>query len=145
GGRWGLPPPPDEGGPTHRQGRRPGPARLPRPAERGRGRRVHRPRRPGPRSMSPRRLRLYGVGMGKSGTHSLAAVFERDYRAAHEPDAKELMELLFDVWAGVRPWSAVAQLLQDRDARLDLEVDASLVNGEVVSDLVALWPEGRFG
>jgi Sulfotransferase domain len=94
--------------------------------------------------MSPRRLRLYGVGMGKSGTHSLAAVFERDYRAAHEPDAKELMELLFDVWAGVRPWSAVAQLLQDRDARLDLEVDASLVNGEVVSDLVALWPEARF-
>ncbi len=94
--------------------------------------------------MSDRRLRLYGVGMGKSGTHSLAAMFERTYRSAHERDAKELMELLFDVWAGVRPWAAVTQLLQERDARLDLEVDASLVNGEVVSDLVALFPDGRF-
>jgi Sulfotransferase domain len=87
---------------------------------------------------------LYGVGTGKSGTHSLAAVFERHYRSAHEAEAKELMEVLFEVWAGTRPWSDVSAVLVERDARLDLEVDASLVNGEVVSDLVALHPDARF-
>jgi hypothetical protein len=82
--------------------------------------------------------------MGKTGTHSLAAMFEGHYRAAHEAEAEGLMALLFDVWDGNRPWSDVAPFLRARDARLDLEVDASLVNGEVVSDLVRLFPDARF-
>lgn len=94
--------------------------------------------------MSARRLRLYGVGMGKTGTHSLAALFERDYRSAHEAEAKELMEWLFDLWAGACSQPELRTYLVKRDARLDLEVDASLVNGEVVADLVQLFPDGRF-
>ncbi len=51
---------------------------------------------PHPRPMTGRR-RLFGVGTGKTGTHSLAAIFERDHRAAHEAGAKELMEIIFAV------------------------------------------------
>jgi hypothetical protein len=91
-----------------------------------------------------RRLHLYGVGMGKTGTHSLATVFERDYRAAHEAGSQELMELLFDVWDGLRPTSEIRPALLGRDAALRLDMDASLVNGEVVSDLVDLFPDARF-
>ncbi len=94
--------------------------------------------------MTDRRTHLIGVGMGKTGTHSVAAVFARDYRSAHEADAEELMTALFEVWDGTRPRSDLRALLVERDRRLDLEVDASLVNGEVVDELVDLFPDARF-
>ena len=90
------------------------------------------------------RRRLYGVGTGKTGTHSLAAIFERDHRAAHEAGAKELMEVIFAVADGTAPRQAIGDHLVERDARLALDMDASLVNGEVVADLVALFPGSRY-
>ena len=36
-----------------------------------------------------RRTRLYCVGGGKSGTHSVAEMFSRNVRARHEPEALE--------------------------------------------------------
>src|SRR5262245_45459608 len=41
----------------------------------------------------PRRFHAFGVGMPKTGTHSLAAVFER-YRALHEPERIHFMQLI---------------------------------------------------
>jgi hypothetical protein len=90
------------------------------------------------------RRRLYGVGTGKTGTHSLAAIFERDHRAAHEGGAKELMEIIFAVADGTAPRQDIRDHLVERDARLALDMDASLVNGEVVADLVALFPGSRY-
>lgn len=90
------------------------------------------------------RLRRYGVGMGKTGTHSLAAVFEREHRAAHEAGAKELMELLFAEVDGTATRDDVRTHLVERDRALELDMDASLVNGEVVADLVGLFPGSRF-
>ena len=82
--------------------------------------------------------------MGKTGTHSVAAVFARDHRAAHEAGAKELMAVLFAVADGTATLRDVRNHLVDRDARLALDMDASLVNGEVVADLVALFPGSRY-
>lgn len=90
------------------------------------------------------RRRLYGVGTGKTGTHSVAAVFERDHRAAHEAGAKDLMEVLFAVAEGRASRSDVRDHILERDARLNLEMDASLVNGEVVAELVDLFPGSRY-
>ena len=39
-----------------------------------------------------RRGRLYCVGLGKSGTHSIAGMFSRTVRSSHEPQVLELME-----------------------------------------------------
>lgn len=94
--------------------------------------------------MSVRRLRLYGVGMGKTGTHSLSAVFEREYQAAHEAEAKTLIEFLFEHWAGARSRAELREYLMERDDRLQLEVDVSLVNASVVTDLMEIFPDGRF-
>lgn len=93
--------------------------------------------------MSDRR-RLYGVGTGKTGTHSVAALFERDHRAAHEAGAKELMEVIFAVADGTASRQDIRDHLVERDTRLALDMDASLVNGEVVADLVALFPGSRY-
>lgn len=82
--------------------------------------------------------------MGKTGTHSLSALFERDYHAAHEAEAKTLMEFLFEYWAGVRSRVDLMDYLLARDDRLQLEVDASLINAAVVTELRESFPEGRF-
>jgi Sulfotransferase domain len=92
-----------------------------------------------------RRFRLFGVGLAKSGTHSLAGVFARDFRSAHEPEAKIQVELTCDVLEG-KPGSAevLRTYLQKREDRLRLEVNAAGWNGLVVEELVDLAPDTRF-
>ena len=43
-----------------------------------------------------RRLIAFGVGTAKSGTHSLAGLFERHYRAAHEADCSRLIDAILE-------------------------------------------------
>src|SRR5947199_313984 len=45
-----------------------------------------------PGHLRPRRLRIYGIGLGKSGTTTLARMFD-NYRAGHEVDAARLLPL----------------------------------------------------
>jgi Sulfotransferase domain len=101
-------------------------------------------RRREPEAVDDRRFRLFGVGLAKSGTHSLAGVFARDYRSAHEPEAKAQVELTCDVLEGKAEPADLRSYLQDREDRLRLEVNAAGWNGLVVEDLVDLAPDTRF-
>lgn len=91
-----------------------------------------------------RRLRLFGVGPAKSGTHSLAGVFARDYRSAHEPEARAQVELTCDVLEGKATTADLRRYLRSRERRLRLEVNVAGWNGLVVEELVALSPRTRF-
>ena len=91
-----------------------------------------------------RRFRLFGVGLAKSGTHSLAGVFARDYRSAHEPEAKAQVELTCDVIEGKADAADLRRYLRDREDRLRLEVNAAGWNGLVVEELVDLADDTRF-
>jgi len=66
------------------------------------------------------------------------------YRTAHEPESKELVEMICDVREGLRPRAHLQAMLADKFARLDLEVDCAGLNGWVVEDLVPLSDEARF-
>jgi hypothetical protein len=74
----------------------------------------------------PRRLWLYGVGNGKSGTTSLAAMFDH-YRSGHEVDRSRARDLAARVYRGeIGPDSReVRALLRRRRWRLHLEVDVA--------------------
>jgi hypothetical protein len=100
---------------------------------------------PATEPVDDRRFRLFGVGLAKSGTHSLAGVFARDYRSAHEPEARQQVELTCDVLEG-RPGSAEAlrAYLREREDRMRLEVNAAGWNGLCVEELVDLAPDTRF-
>ncbi len=92
----------------------------------------------------PRRLRVFGIGSPKSGTHSLAAVFEAHYRTAHEPEALRLVELLVARYEGRADDHDLTAYLRGRERRLRLEVNCAGLNGLVVEELVALSPRPRF-
>jgi hypothetical protein len=91
-----------------------------------------------------RRIVIFGIGAPKSGTHSLAGLFEANYRTAHEPEAKDLVEMICDVREGLRPREDLRRLLAEKFERLDLEVDCAGLNGWVVEDLVPLSDRARF-
>lgn len=102
-------------------------------------------RRPEPEPADDRRFRLFGVGLAKSGTHSLAGVFARDYRSAHEPEAKVQVELTCDALEGkAGAADALRRYLREREDRLRLEVNAAGWNGLVIEELVDLAPDTRF-
>lgn len=91
-----------------------------------------------------RRLRLFGIGSPKSGTHSLAGIFEAHYRTAHEPEALVLVELIVAVAEGRATTDDLVAYLRSRERRLRLEVNCAGLNGLVVEHLVPLSRRARF-
>ena len=91
-----------------------------------------------------RRAQLYGVGMGKSGTHSIAKMFSRRVRVRHEPQAPQLIYKVIDWHSGRLSEPDLTRWLRERDRELALEVDASGVNLQIIELLLREFPEARF-
>ena len=91
--------------------------------------------------MGDARFRAFGVGCAKTGTNSLARMFARDYRSAHEPAKHALLALILSAQATDAEFRASVRGVLDP---LDLEMNASQLNGYIVETLVALYPEARF-
>jgi hypothetical protein len=87
-----------------------------------------------------RRTQLYGVGIGKSGTHSLASLFSGNVRARHEPEAGQLIDKILDWRAGRVTDQQVTAWIHERDKRLALEIDSSGLNFQIVEILYANFP-----
>lgn len=93
---------------------------------------------------SGRRLRLYGVGGAKTGTHSLAAMFAAHYRSAHEPRAAQVVAMQGRQLRGELDRAGLDDWLLARDRHLGLEVDVSCLNHWFAADLARLFPDARF-
>lgn len=97
----------------------------------------------GPRpSILPRRFHAYGVGTAKSGTTSLAAIFQPHYRSRHEPLSRPLL-----LQAAKRPdglGEPTGFPVLRRDVQLRLEMDSSQLNFVILGDLVRAFPDARF-
>jgi len=91
----------------------------------------------------PRRLHLYVVGMGKTGTTSTAAAFGA-YRSGHEVDAIRMKRVAARSRAGdLRPGAARRELRR-RDLRFRLEVDSAHFLTPFVPQLADMYPRARF-
>ncbi len=91
-----------------------------------------------------RQAKLYGVGLGKSGTHSLAGMFSGNLRVAHEAEAGKLIEKILARHNSLLEEADFHAWLQARDRRLALEVDSSSLNFWLVDFLLREFPEARF-
>jgi Sulfotransferase domain len=91
-----------------------------------------------------RRARLYGVGLGKSGTHSLTGMFSENLRVGHEAEAGELIEKILARHNGLLKEADFHAWLRARDRRLALEVDSSSLNFWLVDFVLREFPEARF-
>jgi hypothetical protein len=92
-----------------------------------------------------RRLHVYGVGTGKSGTTTLARMFG-EYRAAHEVDPARMVPISTAVIDGDLALDSrrVRFELRRRRARFHLEVDSAPFLNPLTESLAALFPDARF-
>lgn len=92
----------------------------------------------------PRAFHAYGVGAGKTGTHSVDGLFSTHYRSAHEPERGELVFLHDALLKGRVSERQKRRRLLRRDRWLNLEMDSSALNRRFAADYVHLFPESRF-
>lgn len=91
-----------------------------------------------------RRTRLYCVGIGKTGTHSIARMFTRNVRSAHEPERLELAEKIL-AWHNQRlSQQEMTKWILERDRRLALEVDSSMLNIDILPIVLREFRDARF-
>lgn len=91
-----------------------------------------------------RRFHAYGVGIGKTGTTSLSAVFEERHRAAHSPGAVFLAAALERSGRGRISRRGLIRFFRHRDAMLRLEMESNLMLGPFVDVLAEVFPRARF-
>jgi Sulfotransferase domain len=94
-------------------------------------------------ALSPRRFHAFGVGMAKSGTHSLAAIFQ-NYRAMHEPQHEQMLKAILAADQGAFGPEERQQFLRQRDRELALEMDVSQLNHFFLPELLSLFPDAKF-
>jgi hypothetical protein len=93
---------------------------------------------------APRRFHAYCVGAGKTGTHSIAGLFARHYRAAHEPEALWTIDTILSAAQGRLSSPRLEKHLGRRDRRLWLELESSTLCYNFIRTLVYLFPDAKF-
>ena len=91
----------------------------------------------------PRRFDVCCCGLSKSGTHSMAGLFE-NYRSAHHPDGDVRLPLATAYLKGAVDDAAVLGVLRRRDRRLWLEMESSALAGILIAPFAAACPRKKF-
>lgn len=93
--------------------------------------------------LRPRRFRAYGCGAPKTGTHSVAGLFDA-HCTGHHIDVYRRVPLANAYLEGGVSKAEVVAFLRRRDRRLWLEMDVGSVTGVLAEPLVEAFPEARF-
>ncbi len=93
---------------------------------------------------NPVRVKAFCVGQAKSGTASLVGLLSAHYRAAHEPERPELLDMILRESNGEVTAEGFREFLIERDARLNLEYDVSWANQFVIGHLLDVFPASKF-
>src|SRR5262245_46616926 len=91
----------------------------------------------------PRRIDVSCCGLSKTGTHSLAGLFE-NYRSAHHPDASVRLPLAKGFMLGHVDGSHAERILRRRDRQLWLEMESSSLAGILIEPFVRACPNRKF-
>jgi hypothetical protein len=90
------------------------------------------------------KFKAYGVGMSKTGTVSLHAMFSKHYRSAHDPERRFLGKKIMAFAHNRMNKNDIIKYIKQRDRRLGLEMDASHLNGHLIEFLVSEFHESQF-
>jgi sulfotransferase family protein len=90
-----------------------------------------------------RRANLCCCGLSKTGTHSMAGLFE-GYRSAHHPDAETRLPLAIGLLRGEISESQAQRILRGRDRDFWLEMESSSLGGLLIRPLARACPDKKF-
>ena len=90
------------------------------------------------------KFKAYGVGLFKTGTASLYALFIENYRTYHEAEARFLIQKILAFEEGKITREQLIQSVKKRDRRLGLEMDSSSINGHIIDILATEFNTAKF-
>jgi hypothetical protein len=93
---------------------------------------------------SKRYFHAYCVGMPRSGTHSIAHMFQQNYAAAHEPRGYYAIYHILQRMAQRYTYTDIKNILKWRDKRLSLDLEAAHYLHHVVDVLATSFPNAKF-
>ena len=91
-----------------------------------------------------RKCRLYLAGHGKSGTTSVAGLFNRTVVTRHEPMQSEMMQALIDIHKGRIDRADLRALVLKRDKEYCADVNSAGLNACFVDILLEEFPDALF-
>ncbi|MDJ0617679.1 MAG: sulfotransferase [Calothrix sp. MO_192.B10] len=91
-----------------------------------------------------RTTKAFCVGQAKSGTASLYSLLARCYRAAHEPERAQTLEMILRQSRGEVDAQSFRAYLMERDRRLNLEYDIAWANQFIIDHLLTVFGEAKF-
>lgn len=95
-------------------------------------------------SMRKRRIHVFCLGAAKTGTTSIAQIYNRVLRTAHEPEVLETTDLVMNSISTRITEMQCKELIKNRDRRLNLELESSHPLGYLSPFLVEIFPEAKF-
>ncbi|MGD1911608.1 MAG: sulfotransferase [Rivularia sp. (in: cyanobacteria)] len=96
------------------------------------------------RIFQKRQTQLYCIGTAKSGTHSIASMFNKTVRSQHEPQDNGLIEQILDFEAGRSSSQNLKKYIRTREKQLHLDVDSSQLNFFVLDILINEFNNAKF-
>jgi Sulfotransferase domain len=93
--------------------------------------------------LRPRRLDVCCCGLSKTGTHSMAGIFE-SYRSAHHPDGMVRLPLATAYLQGEVDAGDARKILRRRDRLNRLEMESSSLAGILIEPLSRACPDKKF-
>jgi hypothetical protein len=92
----------------------------------------------------PRRFHLFCIGTAKSGTHSVASIFQSNFRSRHEPYSEKAIHSILKYENGSITQSDLARFVITREKLLHLEVNSSQLNFFFLDILIKHFPQAKF-
>ena len=91
-----------------------------------------------------RKIQGYCIGLPKSGTHSIAAIFKKNYRSKHEPDKYELQKKIINIYKNKLLCDEFKKYVREREKKLCLDFNSSYLNVYIADVLVKEFPQAKF-
>lgn len=91
-----------------------------------------------------RKAHLFGVGAPKTGTHTIAQMFDSSVRAFHEAGAGKIIELITSPLGDDERKQSLVRFVRERDRVISAEVDSSQLNYFLLDILLDEYPNAKF-
>ncbi|MDG3088285.1 sulfotransferase [Vibrio hannami] len=91
-----------------------------------------------------RKAHIYCIGAAKTGTTSIAQMYNGALRTAHEPNVEQTTQMVMDYLSGGINKEKCREMLISRDRKLNLELESSHPLGYLAPFLMDAFPKAKF-